>query len=107
MWIKAQDGKIYNASQFGGFISNVEHGGIKNILYGTSRQGNTVLLQYTSFENRNFISVAMKRIENGLKNNSNFVDLSDICKRDYTDDEIKKAHLAMRPSVNKSCQASA
>lgn len=106
MWIKAQDGKIYNASQFGGFTPNTEYGGIKNVLYGTSKQGNTVLLQYTSFEDRNFISVAMKRIENGLKNNINFVDLSDICSRDYTDDEIKKAHLAMRQAVNVSYRAS-
>lgn len=107
MWIKAQNGKMYNADQFSGFISDTEYGGIKNILYGTSRQGNIILLSYTSLYERNFITVAMKRIENGIKNNQKFVDLSDICKRDYTDDEIKKAHLAMRPGVNKSCQASA
>lgn len=98
MWIKAQDGELYNAEIFGMYKVEVRND-ITHVLVGIdkNRNGKTELLKYSSFEDRNFIKVAKTRIENAIKNRWSFCDLSDICKVDYTAEEIEKARRMACP----------
>ena len=88
MWIKAQNGKLHSNEQFRTYESEVKHGVLHQLVGYTRDSQPVVLLKYSSFEKRNFIDVAMRRIENGIMNGQRLVDLTGICEVDYTAKEL-------------------
>ena len=90
MWIKAQNGELYNADTFSAFRMEVRNE-ITHVLYGVDKNKvtRTELLKYSSFKERNFIDIARNRIETGIRNRWSLCDLSNICRVDYTAEEFE------------------
>lgn len=97
MWVKAQNGKLYNMSTFSRFDTEVQYGITYKLVGIDDRGKRVVLLRYTSLCERNFIRDARRRIEQGIVKNWRLIDLSNICKTDYTEEEIN-----LSPSFSKN-----
>ena len=88
MWIKAQNGKLHSNEQFRTYEHEIKYGVVHQLIGCTRDNQTVVLLKYSSFEEHNFIDVAMRRIENGIINGQRLVDLTGICELDYTSQEL-------------------